>query len=56
MMGEVTQPGAPFRMSETPWEINTPAPLLGEHNSGVYGKLLGFSEAEIQKLKAEKVI
>lgn len=56
MMGEVTQPGAPFHLSETPWVINTPAPLLGEHNSSIYGKLLGFSEVEIQKLKVEKVI
>ena len=29
--GPVLQPGAPFRMSATPW-LNAPAPMLGEHN------------------------
>lgn len=29
--GRYRQPGAPFRMSASPWEIRNPAPQLGEH-------------------------
>ncbi|MFP7296464.1 CaiB/BaiF CoA transferase family protein [Neobacillus niacini] len=56
VMGKVLQPGAPFHMSETPWKINSPAPLLGEHNSRVLGDELGISETELQILQAERVI
>ena len=34
----VTMPGAPFRMSATPWAIRRPAPFLGEHNSEVFAE------------------
>lgn len=54
-MGEVLQPGAPFRMSETPWKINQPAPLLGEHNSHVYSEL-GLSSQTIEEFKQKGVI
>ena len=30
--GRYVQPGPPFRMSETPWALRTPAPALGEAN------------------------
>lgn len=54
-MGEVLQPGAPFRMSETPWKINQPAPLLGEHNSHVYSEL-GLSSQTIEEFLQKGVI
>ncbi|MCH6267277.1 CaiB/BaiF CoA transferase family protein [Neobacillus citreus] len=56
VMGKVSQPGAPYRMSETPWRISSPAPLLGEHNLRIYHDLLGFSESELSSLEAEGVI
>lgn len=56
VMGEVVQPGAPFSMSETPWKIHKPAPLLGEHNTHFYGQILGFSDEELQQLGFEGVI
>ncbi|GHH96774.1 CaiB/BaiF CoA transferase family protein [Neobacillus kokaensis] len=56
VMGRVAQPGAPYRMSETPWKINSPAPLLGEHNSNVYNGLMGYSEAELKSMAADGVI
>src|SRR5215208_290253 len=31
--GELTLPGAPYVLSETPWSLRAPAPLLGEHNA-----------------------
>jgi len=36
VMGKMTMPGAPFRMSETPWQIKSPAPLLGQHNEEIF--------------------
>jgi len=30
--GELTYPGAPWKLSATPWELRRPAPLLGQHN------------------------
>ncbi len=35
-LGIMKQPGAPFRMSKTPWSIRTSAPLLGEHNEKTF--------------------
>jgi benzylsuccinate CoA-transferase BbsE subunit len=32
-LGEVTYPGPPYRLSETPWRLARPAPKLGEHNA-----------------------
>ena len=29
-------PGAPFRMSETPWQQRGRAPHVGEHNAEIY--------------------
>ena len=46
----------PWRLSETPGEVRTCAPMLGEHNEYVYGDILGFSKAEIETLEEEKVL
>lgn len=54
-MGEVLQPGAPFRMSETPWKIRQPAPLLGEHNDLVYSEL-GLSTQTMEEFIEKGVI
>jgi crotonobetainyl-CoA:carnitine CoA-transferase CaiB-like acyl-CoA transferase len=52
----LAHPGAPFRMSETPWEIRSPAPTLGQHNAAVFGEMLGVSDAELSVLTAEGVV
>ncbi|MCX8073509.1 MAG: CoA transferase [Candidatus Binatia bacterium] len=31
-VGQTTLPGAPYRLSRTPWQLRRPAPRLGEHN------------------------
>jgi crotonobetainyl-CoA:carnitine CoA-transferase CaiB-like acyl-CoA transferase len=36
--GGVTMPGAPYVLSETPWSLRSPAPLLGQHNDEVLGR------------------
>ena len=53
--GRLTYSGAPFRMSETPAEINR-APLLGEHNDEIYTALLKLSQDEMVRLKERNVI
>ena len=50
MAGKLKYPGAPFRMSEGPWEIRRPAPLLGEHNEEIYCKRLGYTNEDLVKL------
>ncbi|MAF53367.1 MAG: hypothetical protein CL694_10215 [Chloroflexi bacterium] len=35
--GAVKQPGPPFRMSRSPWQIRRPAPALGQHNDEILG-------------------
>jgi CoA:oxalate CoA-transferase len=54
--GKVTYPGAPFKMSETPWKIRWPAPLLGQHNEEIYCKLLGYTGEELIKLREGGII
>jgi benzylsuccinate CoA-transferase BbsF subunit len=46
----------PWRLSETPATIRRHAPLLGEHNSRIFGELLGMSAEEIERLEREEVI
>lgn len=49
-------PGAPFKLSGTPWEQRGRAPHLGEHNDAVYSGLLGMDPAEVRRLKMRMVI
>jgi crotonobetainyl-CoA:carnitine CoA-transferase CaiB-like acyl-CoA transferase len=55
VMGRVTMPGAPFKMTETPWQQKTPAPLLGEHNEAIYGAL-GYSREDLTRLRETGII
>jgi formyl-CoA transferase len=48
-------PGSPIRLSASSTEA-TRAPLLGEHNAEVLGKLCGLAAEDLAKLKAEGVI
>ncbi|GAI97702.1 unnamed protein product, partial [marine sediment metagenome] len=53
--GNLLYPGAPFRMSETPWQTGR-APLLGEHNEEIYCQRLGYSREDLVKLREGGVI
>ncbi len=53
--GRVTYPGAPFKMSETPWQISR-APLLGEHNEDIYCQRLGYTKEDLVRLRQREVI
>jgi len=53
--GKVTYPGAPFKMSATPWQAGR-APLLGEHNEEIYCDRLGYTKAELLRLYEAGII
>ncbi|HUV52055.1 MAG TPA: CoA transferase [Dehalococcoidia bacterium] len=53
--GRLTYPGAPFKMTGTPWQAGR-APLLGEHNDEIYCERLGYSKDDLVKLREEGVI
>ena len=53
--GTLTHAGAPYKLSETPWEIRLPAPTLGQHNAEVFGGRLAISDEEIESLAVEGV-
>ena len=54
--GNAIYPGAPFTMSETPWNARSPAPTLGQHNRDVLCDGLGYSLNELTQLRASGVI
>jgi crotonobetainyl-CoA:carnitine CoA-transferase CaiB-like acyl-CoA transferase len=48
--------GPPWRLSDTPAAVRGPSPCLGEHNSYVFGQLLGMPDEEIEKLVRDGVL
>jgi benzylsuccinate CoA-transferase BbsE subunit len=48
-------PGAPYRLSETPWMIRRRSPLIGEHNRELYEGELGLTQEQMELLKARGV-
>ena len=53
--GRVRYPGAQFRIGDLPHELK-PAPLLGEHNDEVYCGQLGYSRADLVRLREQGVV
>lgn len=49
-------PGAPWKLSATPWMQRGRAPFVGEHNDQVYGGLLGMDQAAVRRLRLRMVI
>ena len=56
MLGELVVSGVVPKLSDTPGEIRTYGPELGQHNEEVYGRLLALSPEEIARLRAAKAI
>ena len=54
--GPVVVPGIVPKLSDTPTEVRTPGPTLGQHNAEIYGELLGLEAEELADLTARKVI
>ncbi|WP_022665817.1 CaiB/BaiF CoA transferase family protein [Desulfospira joergensenii] len=48
--------GSPVNLSETPAQIHSPAPLLGQHTESVLKEILDMDEDRISDLKLRKII
>jgi crotonobetainyl-CoA:carnitine CoA-transferase CaiB-like acyl-CoA transferase len=55
-MGKVICPRGLCTFSETPWALERPAPLLGQHNEEVYTKLLGLTREALVKMREAGII
>ena len=55
-MGEAIYNAPPFRFSNAPVGLESPAPLLGEHTREICSGLLGISDPEIDELIAQEVL
>jgi CoA:oxalate CoA-transferase len=49
--GKLKYPGPLSKFSATPGKIEHPAPLLGEHNENVYCQMLGYSRADLVRMR-----
>ena len=56
LVGRYTMPGAPYKMSASPWSIRRPPPLLGQHNDEVYVDMLGYSRTDLVRLRQSGII
>ena len=54
--GTVQIPGIPIKLSETPGQVDAPAPNLGEHTSEVLIDLLGLGAEEVNQLKQNGIV
>lgn len=54
--GEVKVPGVPIKLSETPGNVDAPAPSLGEHTTEVLTDVLKMSPDEVAQLKQDGII
>ena len=55
-VGELPHPAAPYRLGDEPFDIDRPAPTLGQHNREVLSQLLHLTGPEIDDLEAEGII
>ena len=49
-------PSRPFIAHKTPWQLERPAPLLGQHNEDIYCRRLGYKKEDLEKLKTKGII
>ena len=54
--GKLKYPGAPYKLSATPWKAERPAPLLGEYNEQVYCQMLGYGRPDLARMRQAGVI
>jgi crotonobetainyl-CoA:carnitine CoA-transferase CaiB-like acyl-CoA transferase len=55
-VGRHPQPSAPYRDTDAPVAVTTPAATLGQYNEEVLSGVLGLSRAEIERLARDGVI
>jgi crotonobetainyl-CoA:carnitine CoA-transferase CaiB-like acyl-CoA transferase len=56
VIGRARYPGAPYRLSESPWKIRNRPPLLGEHNEEIFCSRLGYTRKDLVMLTQAGVI
>jgi len=56
VMGKVKVPAVMFNFSLTPYELQMPAPTLGQHNQEVYGDGLEYSQEDLTRLQQSGAI
>ena len=54
--GRIKVPNFPVKFSETPGEVTSSAPLLGQDNREILTEVLGYTEEQIEELEKERVI
>lgn len=55
-VGHQPNPLAPYRLVGAPFDIERPAPTLGEHNREILGEILGLTDKEIARLAESGII
>ena len=55
-VGRMRFTNSAVKLSETPPEIRSPAPKLGQHNAEIYGSLLGYSRERLAELAQNGII
>lgn len=55
-LGKISYVKVPMKLSSTPAEIEKRAPKLGEHTTTILRKMLGYTKADIEALKAKNII
>ncbi|OGA17850.1 MAG: CoA-transferase [Betaproteobacteria bacterium RIFCSPLOWO2_02_FULL_66_14] len=54
--GPLAMVASPMRFSATPLEHKVPPPLLGQHTDEILRALLGKSDGEIRRLRADRIV
>ena len=54
--GTFTYPGAPYKLSRSPWKLRFTAPRIGQHNTEVFHDGLGLPNEELEVLATAGVI
>ncbi len=56
VIGDMLIPKLPIMFSETPVDIERPAPLLGQHSEKVLSEILGYDKGKIEELKQKEIL
>lgn len=54
-MGPTVYNAPPYKLSKTPFQMQRPAPTLGQHNDDIFKGMLGVSDAEMERMKQADV-
>ena len=55
-IGPYATEGSEFKLSLTPGSLDTPAPLLGQHNEHFFREIIGLSDDEYRSLEEDGVL